>query len=530
MAPSPAPATTIGGDVVVAASATATEAATATGRRGRLSGGNRCRRAWWTAFVALFLMMAGWAVAMPEGGNSDEVAHIERAYAAATGQVVGAPSRDTLNRPAATFAVPASLIPRDVECMYRSRTSAACLSFPTTRNFVKVNSWTGRYNPLYYLPTGIPMAISPTFAGVVAGRLVSALMCAAVLASAFSAAVRMGSRLLNAAVLLAITPAALDLCGAINPNGMEIAAAVLMWTSGLVLIRRGDALSASDRARLRAMFVVAACILLVVRALGPLWFGLSICALALVLGRRRTWEVLRSRPIWPAALIGGAGVVGVAWNMVADNYSYYPMQSTTDNLYRNGLLFHSTASNLAMLLENGVDTWIREDVGVAVESASITPWVLVLLWLMPVSALIAAGLLSTTRNHRIAILAVVVAPFAVTAYVELSYVRMLGWTQNGRYFLPLSVGAVLIAAAVAPRFPKSWNVAPRVIRTTVVITGICHLASLAIVLSRFKSGFTSAPNPLGGSWHPPFGTAVPFVLMVAGLMVQSRAIFSRASR
>ena len=70
-------------------------------------------------------------------------------------------------------------------------------------------------------------------------RLVSAVITAALLASAITAVHRSAAPLLlGVGLAVAVTPMVLFLGGLVNPSGPEIAAALAFWVCSLVLVSR----------------------------------------------------------------------------------------------------------------------------------------------------------------------------------------------------------------------------------------------------------------------------------------------------
>ena len=107
----------------------------------------------------------------------------------------------------------------------------------------------------------------------------------------------------------------LFLGAAINPNGLEITAAICSWTCGNL------ALAAPDPLVCKALLRRAAIALIVVvetRAISPLWAAIILVVLLVAAGRR--WQVLsrhRSQVVaWGGALAVATGLAG-AWTWLA---------------------------------------------------------------------------------------------------------------------------------------------------------------------------------------------------------------------
>src|SRR5207253_156176 len=121
----------------------------------------------------------------------------------------------------------------------------------------------------YYLVVGWPLAVLPTMTGVLLTRLLSAALCAALLASALATSwpqpangplrrgpTRGGLRrrgsmhsgsmhsgptrrgLMPLTVLFCVSPMVSSLNGLVNPDGIAIDAAILLWVALLRLLNR----------------------------------------------------------------------------------------------------------------------------------------------------------------------------------------------------------------------------------------------------------------------------------------------------
>jgi hypothetical protein len=210
------------------------------------------RRTWLSAFAAFALLAVAWSLAMPPDGTTDERQHLERAYGAVTGHLLGPQGEDPLvHRPGAAFEVPKSLMPPNALCVYFpnyqqdeswvARAANCQRPAPATHAKVRVVSWVGRYNPLYYLAVGGPLRFWPDMTGILLSRILAALFASAFVAAAAMVAIRTRRPLLLAALLTVLTPTTIALNSTVNPNGIEISAAVLLWVCMVDLARPGAA-------------------------------------------------------------------------------------------------------------------------------------------------------------------------------------------------------------------------------------------------------------------------------------------------
>jgi len=278
------------------------------------------RRTFLLSFAAFFLLAAAWAFALPVNGTYDEKHHIIRAYAVVHGEWLSAkPASDGTTYGSEGYEVPSTLIPGNVDCA-RGRGPASC---QTTRpgssseapgpsvgakpksGMVLLPTAAARYSPVYYLPVGLPLLVSPDRTGILFSRLISAALSALLLAAAAAGAVALRSRLLLAGVALVGTPMAMNLNGSVNPNGLEIAAGVLVFVGVTALLR-----GVIGRPLLVATGI-AAFLMLTVRQLGPVLLAVDVAACALVAGRARVAAALRTPGVRP--VLGGFVAAGVAF-------------------------------------------------------------------------------------------------------------------------------------------------------------------------------------------------------------------------
>jgi hypothetical protein len=99
-------------------------------------------------------------------------------------------------------------------------------------------------------------------------------------------------------------------------------------------------------------------------------------------------------------------------------------------------------------------------------------------------------------------------------------VNTLGYAFQGRYVMPLAVGIPLLAAYIIGRNGMiSAAHQTSVTRIMIFLLLPFHLFSLGYVMDRWQSGIGQdhSLNPLNGRWHPVTGSALPLLMMTAGL-------------
>ncbi|MGH3648788.1 MAG: DUF2142 domain-containing protein, partial [Micromonosporaceae bacterium] len=257
---------------------------------------HRVGRIWLLALVGYLLLSAGWALALPTNATYDEEDHAIRAYAVASGQVYA--DGDAVR-------VPRSLLPDEIDCTWErgNPKSAACQRPISDESLALTPSTAARYSPVYYFPVGLPLLISPNHTGIVLARIVSGLLCGLLLASAYAVAAWLRRPLLLAGLALANTPMLFNLAGAVNPNGLEIAAGTSLWVALLGLLLAEETAPrigiGGDRAirRLVLLAAISAALLITVRQLGPLLLAISALCCVLLARSGRLRALRRRRDV-----------------------------------------------------------------------------------------------------------------------------------------------------------------------------------------------------------------------------------------
>jgi hypothetical protein len=464
------------------------------------------RRIFWLAFAGFLLLAGAWAGAMPVNGTYDESQHIVRAYAAVDGQwQPHGPNGQS-------YEIPATLLPADPECMRRSGAPqpATCLEPRPETGDISVETYVARYNPVYYLAVGLPLKVSPDLTGIVLSRLLSAAWCALMLAASVWLAVRAGRRLLVAGVALVATPMVVNLAGSLNPNGLEICAAVLLFTA-LLCREPHSRLTRRQASRFRASMVwagVAAFSLITVRHIGPVLVVVDLAAVGLFLG----WATLRRdlRGWLGGGVLAGFVVFG-AWVLAARS----PVGEGPGEESSLGV-----GGIVRGLFSARLEFYIKQIVGqFGYGETTISP-LAILLWYGLVAVVVLPALWFATWRARSAIVGLVVAGFGMLIALEFYFVPTAGWFSHGRYALPILVGAVLMSALVlGERPPRSM---PRWLPVALITaTAPVHVYALVRALSRYRVGIEASFSPFGGGWSPPVDAAVvlPAVLVGVGLLV-----------
>lgn len=479
---------------------------------------HRVRGIWLIALVGYLLVTAGWALALPTNATYDEEDHAIRAYAVASGQVYA--DGDAVR-------VPRSLLPDHIDCTWErgDPKSAACQRPISDDSVTLTPSTAARYSPVYYFPVGLPLLVSPDHAGIVLARLVSGLLCGLLLASAYAVAAWLRRPLLLAGLALANTPMLFNLAGAINPNGLEIAAGTSLWVALLGLLLAGETAPRlglpDDRVvrRLVLLAAVSAALLITVRQLGPLLLAISAFCCVLLARQGRVRALLRRRDVRRigGALVGGAVAVFLAWTATSRIADPAPAPKVAHPMRM------SLPEALHGVATTRVPFYIKQLIGQFSYGETPLPFWLVWGWHGMVIALVGLAVALASWRYRLVNLGLFASLLGLLTALELYFLPHSGWFSHSRYAMPAGVGILLLPAFV-PRLPAlldRWL--PRgtawAVRGVAVVTGLFGLAALAKVASRFQSGPAARVNPFAGEWLPPVGPVVPMLALALGAAV-----------
>lgn len=448
-------------------------------------------RLWLLAFAGFFLLHAAWAFAAPYDGPPDEQAHALRAAAVGHGELLP---------PADSRQLTPESLSREGCFVQRVQIPADCTAPPGgDETLVRHKVGAASYNPVYYVVTSWPAAVWPNWTGILLSRLLTGAAMAALMASAVVAACRwIPHRAVLAGVVVSATPMVAHLGGAINPNGVEIAAGIALFPALITVLREpGDRL---NRAAV-ALMGISASVLVTVRPLGVMWLAIAVLATLIGTSRARVMTLLRSTAVraW-SAVIAAATVAAFAWNAIAS-----PLGISDGNM---GM------SPRDVLRYAVLDEWpnvANQMVGVTGWSELLQPRLIYVAWFMGAGLLILGGFALGGRLDRLRTVFLSASTFLPLLAWELLRANDSGWFSQGRYFLPTAVGLPilgaygLIRAGITPTQFRSLT------RTLAVLLVPIHVVVLAYSMSRWQSGLKFL-NPLKGSWMPPLGPELPLGL------------------
>lgn len=423
---------------------------------------------WWLSFLAYLSFGAAWALAVPPNGHTDEHAHAIRAYAVADGQILGPRSVSWHGFGGSEFRVPANLMPPNDDCLYNPRQAASCLLPPASSKVETQSTWVGRYSPVYYAIAGPFLRLGGLYPARLATALLVALLLACAMALASSTAIRFG-------VVLAATPTVVGLSGALNPNAVEAAAAILVWVCLMATVESRWVVAA---------LAAGGAVLVTVRTLGPLWiFLFVVCAVLL-----KRWRRLIDRRI--LAAWGAALAFALVWGAISGAAEH----RQADEPFTGSVRYAAQ-----IVVESRLDDWLRQLVAVFGYTETYPPLLLTVVWI----GLIVAVLARSAAHPAVWLLALCLP--GILTVLELSHLWRLGFVQNGRYALPVLAGLVIVAAA-------RYAAQPGLLRWGTAVAAGLQLWALADVMSRFQAGPDAVLDPFTGTWSGPAGSAIPIAL------------------
>ena len=363
----------------------------------------------------------------------------------------------------------------------------------------------GAYSPWYFFGMGVPTLGLSGRGTLYLMRALTALVCAALLASAFASAQRLG-RWAVIGVFAALTPMVLYLGGVINPNGIEIASAIVVWISAAALARA----NAIDE-RLLARTAIAYAICVNTRALSLPLASIAVVVPILFLAGRERWRAiaaLRRFRLWV-----GVAAVGIVFEL---GWSLY--EGVKDDLL----------PKVSFTFFDGLRlTWT-----VFVEAIATFGWTdvripgLAVLWLVVFVVLVALALSYATLREGTVLVGLIVAAVVLPIFVRMLQLPRLHAVWLGRYGLPLSSGVPILAGVlIATRLTRPTRVTQ--IGSVVLPAGLAVGQVVAFWVTARRYGVGASGRVLyfvDPIWSPPLSSVLPvvaFAIAVGALAYRS---------
>jgi Predicted membrane protein (DUF2142) len=461
------------------------------------------KAAWVTWFAGFLLLAVGWALVTPLNGYPDEGDHFYLAVAVVRGEVFPHIGAYILGTGAITdVPVTVRSILSRKPCRGIGSPTLCRSAGPGHPGSDTVVTDEGRNFPLYYALVGWPSLAFPDRTGWYLMRLASAVLCCALLAAGACVLMSMRRRplILASGLFLGLTPIALNMSGSVNPNGLEIAAAVCFWAVILALVYGTSVLAQRQLVRLGA---VSGVLLVTCRFLGWAWIVLAVVLSLMTVGRAERRRFLSSRSAH--VVLGCAAVAAVvmaAWTLTFRSY-----QTFSDFYPQPGGLVHAARASL-----DQQPRLFQEMLAYLGWLSLRPPLVAEVCWTLAVLALVAIVVVSNRRAGLVVLFGCVLAvalPFAVIVATYRDK-NVEGW--QGRYTLPLAVGVALLA--VVPSRPRAAE--PRIV---VLLASAVILLALLGQIAVFEGAWGAYRH--AQHWYVPVGRV--FVALGAVVVVTNVA-------
>lgn len=468
-----------------------------------------------------------WSLVTPPLAVVDEEAHMVYAVSLVHGQLRGTESVVTpedfgQNRTITTVRVPQGYADSfaTASChVFKPGDSAGCAPpLPSTRGpLVEVGTTAGTYPPVWYALVGLPMRWLPPSQGIYAARLVNVMLSALALGGAAAGlARRRGPGWRWVGLAAAVTPMAAQLFGGINPNGAEIAVAILTHVALMELLTLDVTRWSATR------FAVGASGLVVMRPLSVLWLGIAVVvAVAAWVSRERVRALAADRAVRLACAAVVLSTLGtVAWLLWRDTLGAF--QGIPDPRGTGWTAVGVSLSRTMVRTEQLVGRLGYLDV-------FLPAWLLGIWYASGIAALVAGGW-RADRRVRGALALVVLFVVFVPVLAEWRTAADIGFSWQGRYSLAMAVAAPLIAGVAmdARRTSRIWIGAAV---GAAVLGG--HLAAILVALRRYEVGVLLPYRAIfedGPSWEPPRVPDEWLVAAAAAALVMVWVVIVRSSR
>jgi Predicted membrane protein (DUF2142) len=384
----------------------------------------RISRTFVVVFGLFFTVIAAQSLATPRNAGPDEPAHLIRSAGLVRGDVLGTASES--GEAVRLFDVPPWVGQPDPGCYaFEPEAAASCATViePSTTP----SSSAGSYQIWAHIMPGIGTLLPGAAKTVWVSRLLGALVPAILVAAALTRLLRDGNRLESVALCIALTPMALFSMAVVNPSGLAIAGAVVLWVGGLNVAadRRGD----------QALVAAGWASSVLARGDGLMWCAV-IGVLVLVLrgeSPRRFVELLSTRA---RLVMAGSTVAAIGWTLAVQPALVEDPEPLTglDRLTK-------------MLGETGQH--LTESIGVVGWLDTTIPTSIIYLWIVLAGALVGLALLGGVRRSLGVLGAGMALLIVIPWALEWSQASQAGLFWQGRYGLPLFVGVVIAIGHVA---------------------------------------------------------------------------------
>ncbi len=459
-------------------------------------------------------MQAAWVLALPPFRGTDEFDHAYRAAAVADGQW-RSPGDEARHGRGELVTVPRSLVTaaHPVCSSYAYTGHDNCSPAATAPDGrVQVASAAATYEPVFYWVVG---SVAKPFSGdgaLYAMRVVAGLLCAAFVGLAAWATGRWSRTVWPwVGLVVSASPVVVFSTAVVAPNGLEMCAALALWTS-LLGLHDPDVLARDERALLISA-TVSAVVITTLRSVGPLWVALIVVTALLPLGARRIGALVRRTPLLAgvcSALVLVATLASVWWTRSAGTNALEPFDTDVTNRWTATL--------------GQVPLWLLQSIAAFPRRSDPAPGVVYPCVALVFAALVVFAYVVTDRRWRVTLAVATAVALAVPLVATVLTITVSGPVWQGRYGLPYAVGIALVAAAALERAgtrPRTfWLIVGWLLLLLAQVASVVHVLQVELDNSPLSgsSDWVTAPSVVVGLL-----TAAGFALWGSTLFVAARA-------
>jgi hypothetical protein len=383
---------------------------------------------------------------------------------------------------------------------------------------VRAITYDGRYPPLYYAIVGLPSLVSQTDAAVYAMRLVSGALTAILVGLSIALAAFWSTRkLFVLGVAVAATPAVFVFGSTVNPSGLEMSAALCVWTSALLLV-----LERSDRPPTSLIVACTAASIALVwsRPLSALWLAI-IAGFSVALRPAAIRSLLQDR----RARIGSSAIVvatvaAVVYVFLDHSLRVAPATSPLSPTTSGWTILEKSFGSTSAWFDQFAGAF-----GLGGPNAN-PPLVGIVMLVLAIGAVLVVGVVTAERRRVTVLGLLLVVCVVLPVFIEASQARNVGFDWFGRYSYPIYCGIIVVAAAIAeiPQRPPQALRSPnegaqqRFIVIVACLVGGSQFLDVLWAIRRYVVGLSGPLNifsHLRGGFTPP----VPIVLLVVAALV-----------
>jgi predicted membrane protein DUF2142 len=463
------------------------------------------------------LLSVAWAFSNPPSAAPDEQDHLVKALGSGRFQIGMAaeplpadakPSVGTRGQSITRiYSIPHKFASGYVHDCYafHPEVSIACMpdTNPPDGPDVLVGTPMGAYPPFLYVPIGWAALQAPTFfSAFIVGRLVVALMSAALLFLGAGHLFRWLGRRALPGIVVAMTPMAVFTTGVLSISGIEITAGAAVACVVVVAAFRPESVLRSST---HWVLAVTGATLALSRQLGVIALAVMVLALLVFAGRSRARELLVSRRLsfWVAVAAMGASALLMVWWEHAFDHPAFATFSLDEGATR---AFFDRANDT---IEFGIGRFGYLDTNL--------PGAVIALWMAMWGLVFGLGVMLARRRDSLVLLGSFATMVALAYYVHVTVFYSIQASIQGRHFLSMAAFFTILAATVVVE--RLSPTAPWAVRRLAIAVGVfvpaLQLFSVYWNARRYAVG---SEGPVWflphAEWTPPLGF-VPWLVMAA---------------